>query len=93
VHFVLGDLKHVEMLLAESLEMTDIFFADKVAFLEGAALEFARPDLGNVVGKDCPYSLRYVNCFTRWHFPRFRTMDIAHNPSYALTIFFIPDNP
>jgi len=54
-----------EMLLAESLEMADIFFSNKAAFLEGAAFEFVRPSLGYIVREDsadCPCRRNSFHC-------------------------------
>jgi hypothetical protein len=56
-------MEHEEMLLAEPLEMTDVFFPDDMPLFKGAALKFAGPYLGDIMGKDRAYSLCYPNCF------------------------------
>ncbi len=63
MQFVVSNLQHEKMLLAEPLEMTNVLFANDVAFFEGAALELAWPDLGYIMSEDRAYGLGYRNCF------------------------------
>jgi hypothetical protein len=66
VHFVFSDLQHIEMLLAEPLEMTHVFFSDDVPFLECPAFELARSYLRDIMGKDRADGLLHGYGFCTW---------------------------
>jgi hypothetical protein len=76
MHLVIFDIQDKEVFLAEPLQMTYILRPDNMALSEGAALEFSRPDLGDVMGEDSAHGLG--NC--QFHCPGVRVFlqRIAH---------------
>ncbi len=57
MNFVIGQIDDVEMILSQTLEMTEVSLTYGVATSEGRTLELARADLGDVMGQLAPYCL------------------------------------
>jgi hypothetical protein len=50
------DAEHVKVLLAQTPEMGQILFSDKVSFFKGRPFELAGPDFSHVMGQQFAHS-------------------------------------
>ncbi len=63
-----SQLQDIDIVLAQTFQVVNIFGPDDMALLEGAALEFVFDDLGDIMGQDHAHSLFHGNCFSHYDF-------------------------
>jgi hypothetical protein len=66
VYFVLGQIEKVKVVLPQFLKMAQIFIADRMTLAKGRTLEFAGPNLGNIVDKFRTDSILQFNFFQHY---------------------------
>ena len=55
--FVLSQVNQLKVVFTQLLKMTQIFIADRVAFLKGSTFEFTGANLGDIMGQVRPHRI------------------------------------
>ena len=66
MNFVLGQIEEVKVVFTQFLKVAQILIADGMALAKGRTLEFAGPNLRNIVGKLCADSILQFDFFQQY---------------------------